>query len=278
MAAATALVLGSALLHAGWNLLVKRSEDPLIAMWGANALGGLLLLSALPIIGWPSAEALPYLGISAVVHVAYSLLLVRAYAVADLSVAYPVARGVSPLITAIGGAVLLGDPLNGAGYAGVILVSGGLVGLGITAGGTRRLGWALATGLAITTYTLIDTAGVRAGEESLRYVIALMATSGAGLTLVVTAVRGRAAVAATWRRSWKTLIGAGLASLGAYALVLSAVRLAAVGHVAGLREASVVFGALGGWLILREPLGARRVAGAGVVAVGLAVLVVSGFA
>ena len=106
--------------------------------------------------------------------------------------------------------------------------------------------------------------------------IALMATSGALLTVVVYAARKRRLAAAVRGTGWPKLIGAGLASLGAYALVLAAVRLTSVGHVAGLREASVVFGAIGGWLILREPLGARRTAGASVVAAGLIVLVVSG--
>jgi drug/metabolite transporter (DMT)-like permease len=277
MAAATALVLGSALLHAGWNLAVKRSGDQLVAMWGANALGGLLLAPLLLVIGAPAADAVPYLLGSAIVHVAYSLLLTRAYAATDLSVAYPVARGISPLLTALGGAVLLDDPLNGTGYAGVALVTIGLIGLGLTAGRRRGLGWAVATGVAITSYTLIDAAGVRAGEESLRYVIGLMATSGALLTTVVFAARGGRLMAAARRAGWPGLIGAGLASLAAYALVLAAIRLAAVGHVAGLREASVVFGAIGGWVILHEPLGARRTTGASVVAAGLIVLVVSGF-
>lgn len=276
MLLATALALGAAILHASWNLVVKASGDRLVAMWAQGLFGAIVALPLLFATGLPSSVAWPFLGVSILLHFTYALVLAAAYDRADLSVVYPIARGSAPLLTAVGGALFLTDILSPAGYVGVVVAVAGLLLIGRRGRWQRGVGWALGTAGIISSYTLVDTAGVRAGGNPVGYVIVLLAVSGAMLTIPVIATRGRAGVATAVRAApWHHLF-AGVASLGAYALVLVAVRLAPVAYVATLRESSIVLGALGGWLLLHETLGARRTVGAVVVAAGIAFLVASG--
>ncbi len=274
MLTATALALAAAVLHASWNLVVKASGDRLVAMWAQGLFGAVVALPLLVVLGLPGRAAIPFLSVSVFIHLGYALVLAGAYDRADLSVVYPIARGAAPLLTAIGGVLFLSDALPAIGYAGVAIAVAGLLLIGRAAG--RGIGWALATAAIITSYTLIDTAGVRAGGNPVSYVIVLLAVSGAMLTVPVVATRGWPGVATAVRAAPLRHLFAGVASLGAYALVLMAVRLAPVAYVATLRESSIVLGALGGWLLLREPLGRRRTAGALVAAAGIAVLILSG--
>lgn len=107
--------------------------------------------------GPPPPATYPFLALSALLQGAYGLALARAYGAGDLSVAYPVARGLSPLLTAVGGAVLLADPLPPLGYAGVGLACAGLLWIASRGGRSRGLGWALATGALISAYTRCPT-------------------------------------------------------------------------------------------------------------------------
>lgn len=276
MVLATALALGAALLHASWNLVVKASGDRLIAMWAQGLFGAVVALPILFATGLPPPVAWPFLGASVFLHFTYAIVLAGAYDRADLSVVYPIARGTAPLLTAIGGALFLRDALGPVEYLGIVITVSGLLLIGRKGGWQRGVGWAVATAAIITTYTLVDTAGVRTAGNSLAYVIVLLAISGSLLTVPVFATRGRQQVFATVRSApWRHLF-AGVASLAAYALVLTAVRFAPVAYVATLRESSVVLGALGGWLLLGEAFGRRRTAGAAIVAIGIAVLIVFG--
>ncbi len=118
MLVASTLAIGSAALHAGWNLFVKGHRDRLVAAWGTLVASGLLAVPVVAVLGLPDRRVLPYLLASVVIHVAYTLVLVRAYEEAPLSVAYPIARGLAPLLTATGGAVFLSDGLAALGYVG----------------------------------------------------------------------------------------------------------------------------------------------------------------
>jgi uncharacterized membrane protein len=270
---ATMLALASAVLHTLWNLIVKAGGDRLLAQWGVMAAGALLFSPWLFFYGLPESRAWPYVAASALVHVGYSLSLVQAYEHGDLSAAYPVARGVAPLPTALGAAVLLDDRLESVGYIGLLLVSAGLIVVASRAGRAAVM-WALATGLTISLYTLVDTAGVRAGDESYRYVIALFVFHSLLMTGVVLARRSRTEIVRAVRSSGLSYVAGGAGSLGAYGLVLLAVRSAPLGYVAALREASVILAAVAGWCLRREGFGARRTLGAAVVAAGIALMLI----
>lgn len=272
MLTATLLALGSAVVHAGWNLLIKTSDDRELAGWGVFAAGGLLGGIALLVVGGPGWEALPYLAGTAVVHIAYAEALVAAYQHGDFSLAYPIARGGGAVLAAVGAVALLDDRLPAPAWLAIGIAASGLLLLsrGATVAATR---FAALTAACIATYTLFDSAGSRAVDSGLAYGLASCASSGFAITLANLARPSRRSRLPQLLRGWRRHLAGGAATLTAYTMVLVAVREAPVGYVTMLRESSVVIGPLLGWLVLREPLGRRRLAPAGVVLTGLALLV-----
>jgi drug/metabolite transporter (DMT)-like permease len=267
----TALPIVAAGLHVAWNLVVKAGDDKLLAGWGVTLWGALFALPLLLVTGPPAAEAMPYLVVSSAIHVGYMLALIAAYDHGDLSVVYPIARGAAPLLTALGGAIWFEEQPSAAGVIGICLVS---IGLMSTARGslTRGVGWALATSATIVAYTLVDAAGVRASDDSVRYVCALFIGHCALLSIVVLMRRPVSAIRHSLRSSARSFALGGLGSIGAYGLVLTAIRYAPVAYVAALRESSVIIGALAGWLMLGEEFGPARTAAAVVTAGGMALI------
>lgn len=274
MLAATVLALASAALHATWNFLVKTGEERGHLAWGQFAFGAVLGWPVLAFVGLPGRDALPYLAASAAIHVVYISALVRSYGHGDFGLAYPLARGSGALLAAFGGVLVLDDHLTAGSWLAIAVV---MVGITLLVGrpvSGPAVGWALATGLTIGTYTTVDAAGARE-TDGVQYGLALMSAAALALSAVNLA-RGRGpAFARTLRRSWRKYLGAGACLTAAYTLVLAAVTLAPVGYVATLRESSVVLAALLGWLVLHEHLGRRRVVAAAVMAAGLVLLVVS---
>ncbi|HEX2051849.1 MAG TPA: EamA family transporter [Actinomycetota bacterium] len=272
MTAATLLVLASVALHVTWNVVVKRGRDPLLAYWAINVFGG-LLFAPVVLASAPPARVAPQLCASVALHSAYGLGLVRAYSLADLSVAYPVARGVAPLGAALGAAAFLDESLPPIALAGIALTAAGLAATARGSASARGVAWAVVTGVAIATYTLVDSTAVRAGGHSLGYAAAVVAGQAVVLTPVALARAGARDALADLRAHALAYACGGAGSIGAYALVLAAVRLAPVAYVATLREASVVVAAIAGWRLLAEPFGGRRTAGAAVALTGIALLV-----
>lgn len=268
-----ALVLIAALLHAAWNAIVKASGDRLIAAWSVVVAAALGNLPVLAIVGLPSLDVWPFLAASAAVHIAYNLTLVTAYDRADLSVAYPIARGTAPLLVMVGGILLLGDPAVPSGVLGVGLVSAGLAILA-SERPIRHARWALATGATIALYTVIDGAGVRANGNAAQFIGAVFVLHAIPLTVIVGRTRGLDAMRVAIRSQPGRLLFAGLASAGAYLLVMIVARTEPLGPVAGLRETSALFGVLIGALLLGEPVSRRHglavvVAGIGTVAIAM---------
>jgi drug/metabolite transporter (DMT)-like permease len=273
LVAATLLALGSAVLHAAWNLLVKTSTDRLLAAWGQFLVGGLLFVPLLPLVGVPGASALPFLAASSTVHVLYVVALTRAYEHGEFSFAYPLARGAGALLAAIGGVLFLADSLSALAWLAIAIVVGGLASLVRPRVGRAALLWAGLTAATIGIYTTLDAAGARR-SSGLGYGIVI--TLGAGLALSVTLRLSRqgSRIAPALRRDWRRYLVGGVCSTLAYSMVLAGARLAPVGYVAALRESSVVLGAAAGWFLLHERLARPRLASALVVTTGLVLLIV----
>jgi drug/metabolite transporter (DMT)-like permease len=272
LVAATFLALGSAALHAAWNLLVKTSSDRLIAAWGLYLTGGILFLPAFLVIDRPGADAFPFLVVSSVVHVVYVVALTRAYRHGDFSFAYPLARGGGALVAAVGGVLFLADTLSGLAWLAIAVVVGGLASL-VGPGVSRvALLWAGLTAAMIGTYTTLDAAGARR-SSGLGYGIAIVLGAGLVLSAAIVASGQAGRVAPAARREWRRFLVGGVCSTLAYSMVLAGARLAPVGYVAALRESSVVLGAAAGWLFLHERLGRARLASALVVTAGLVLLI-----
>ncbi len=268
---ALALVLTAAALHAGWNIAVKESGDRIVSSWSIVAVGAvlgspLLLFRDLP------AEVLPNLLASAVFEIGYLYTLAVGYERGDLSVVYPIARGVGVAATALLGAIFLGDVLGPLATLAVGLVVAGIVGTAAGGNGWQR---AVATGLCISCYSVIDAQAVRRLDDPIAYVVALFVFAATGYLPIVVKRRGwagfRKAVAADWRRN----TGVGITAITAYGLVLAAARIAPVGLVSAGREVSVVLGVLAGRFILKETVGPRRFVSAGLVAAGVILMALS---
>ena len=273
--AALALAFGAAVLHAGWNLLVKAGRDRVLSFWAVTLGSAIWNVPVLIVLGLPDAITAPYLAATTVLHVIYGSLLVAAYDRADLAVIYPIARGVAPLLVALGGVLWLGDVVEAVGWIGIALVSLGIVGLAITVGVGSGVGWALLTGLAIASYTTVDGAGVRAGDEAIRYIGSMFVLTGIVWTGVVLGRRGSSRALAHVRSHWREVVLGGLGSAGAYALVMVATLLAPLGLVAGVRETSALIGILGGYRLLREHVSRRHVFAAAVAVTGTILIAVS---
>jgi drug/metabolite transporter (DMT)-like permease len=273
MVAATFLALGSAVLHATWNLLVKTSSDRLVAAWGLYLSGGILFLPVFLLIDRPGADALPFLAASSVVHVVYVVALTRAYQHGDFSFAYPLARGGGALFAAVGGVLFLADSLSGLAWLAIAIVVGGLASL-VRPGVSRvALLWAGLTAATIGVYTTLDAAGARR-SSGFGYGIAIVLGAGLVLSAAIVASGRAGRLRPAIEREWPRFLAGGVCSTLAYSMVLAGARLAPVGYVAALRESSVILGAGAGWLFLHERLGRARLASALVVTAGLVLLIV----
>src|SRR6478672_10248496 len=267
--AAFGLALSSAFVHALWNLLLARARDSEAAT-AVALITGTLVFAPVAALTWDLDSGVwPYLAASATLEIAYFALLAAAYDMGELSVVYPIARGSAPLLVALFSVVLLGTALHGLTVAGVILIAVGIVLVrGFAGGDARQIGFALAIGATIASYTLFDKAGLHHAKP---------------LTYLELVVLPSAIVYPLWIGRRKSLraelspstLVAGVAMFGAFGLALAAIRLAPQAFVPGvqaLRETSVVIAVAAGALFLGERVSRTRALGAFVVVAGVVAL------
>ncbi|MEA2169403.1 MAG: hypothetical protein QOF76_2703 [Solirubrobacteraceae bacterium] len=259
---ALALALAAAVVHAGWNVLLAGAEE-VRAVTAVALLIGAAVFAVPAVLTWRmEREAVPYLAAAAVLQTAYIALLAAAYARADMSVVYPVARGSAPVLVAV---VALPSAVQ---TLGVLVIGAGVVAVrGLRRPPASRDLWlALAVGACIAAYTLVDKQGVRHAAP-LAYLEVEVGVSGvlyAGwLAWRGTPLRPHLG----WRAA-----AAGAGTFGAYGLTLGALQLAPAAAVAAVRETSVVFGVAVAALVLGESVTRARAAGAVVVAAGVALV------
>lgn len=268
-----ALALTAAVLHASWNAFLRSGADRL---WSATVMSIVMALIAVPfaLLGpLPPAAAWPYLVASSGLQVGYSFFLVAAYRYGQLGQVYPIVRGTAPVLVTIGGFLIVGQGLSVSSQCGVLLIGVGIMSLarGRPRPPTTSILFAFLTGCIIAGYALVDSKGVRVAGDSIVYTSWLSLLYG--LLLPVGFIAVRRSVIRVELRSRETLraVAGGAFSLVAYAAVMAAFALGPAGPITALRETSVIFAVLIGWVFLDEPLTARRV-GACVVVVAGAVL------
>jgi drug/metabolite transporter (DMT)-like permease len=266
-------VLLAALLHASWNAMIKGGGDVLHDTAGIVVGAMLIGLPFLFVVPVPPAAAWPFIFASVAVHLAYYWLMVSAYRAGELSLVYPLMRGVAPLITALAGAAVLGELPPPVAWLGMLLISGGVFLLGYRALGhapsRAAVAFALANAAVIALYTLIDGYGARVSGNAWSYIVWLFVLDGIPFSWWMLARRRASFIAHLRSRSRRALAGGGL-SAAAYAISVWAMTKAPVALVASLRETSVLFATLIGARLLHERLSARR--WSGVLAVVLGVL------
>ena len=286
---ALALVLVAGLIHASWNIAAKKAGGDVRF---AAFTGAVMMVFWAPLGIWLGLDEIPrwgqtewlLLAASALLHTLYYVTLLRGYRKADLTVVYPLARGSGPLLSSLMAITLLGEhltQLGGLGIAGVI------VGVFLIAGGPglwrashdpakrqrlhKGMVYGLLTGVFIACYTVVDGYAVKFVFMSpilLDYVGNLFRMA----LLVPAALRDRSAMLRHWQLQWKYAVFVGIISPVSYVLVLYAVKVAPLSHVAPAREVSMLFAALLGGQLLGEGDRLARMLGALLIAAGVIAL------
>jgi drug/metabolite transporter (DMT)-like permease len=267
---AFALALGAAFLHAFWNLLLARARD-VEAATAVALIASVVVFAPVAVLVWDvDRRVWPFIAATTLLQLLYFFLLATAYRRAELSFVYPVARGVAPVLVLVAGVVVLGTGASAAQAVGVLLVGGGVLLVRGLEGPPDR--WAAPLGLAvaacIAAYTLVDNSGIEYANPIVYLELSMLPVA---LVFPLIAVRG-----ARGRRLRDALrpapVAAGLMAFVAYVLVLAALERASAASVAAVRETSVVIAAALAAPVLRERVGPARLAGAVLVAVGIALL------
>jgi len=274
--AALALVLGAAVIHATWNALAKRGRDPMSMLWWAGSLSSLAMAPFAVYVlrrdGF-SPRALPFVVATVILHSLYFLSLGKAYQSGEFSLVYPLARGLGVAIVPAGAFVLFAERLSPLGVGGIVLIAAGIFVLHWRPGAWSEdallkpgTGWAIATGLCIASYSLVDKVGV-SHLHPVPYLWAMMI--GSCLSLLPPVLAREGALAREWRENRGAVLASGVLSPGGYLLVLFAFQLSKAGYVVAGREVSIVISALIGSLWMKEGALGQRLVGAGIVAGGV---------
>ena len=255
------IVLVGALLHASWNALIKSGSDKSLDTALIHAMGCVVALPIVLVVGLPVPAAWPWLAMSLTIHIGYYIALAGAYKHGDLGLTYPIMRGLAPLLVALASGRLIGETLPLATWFGVAGISGGVLLVGLSrsalasgASHGHALRFALLNAAIIAVYTIVD---------GLPYFALVMWRRGS---------QRRPAAWAHMRRRWPLALLGTFASAGSYGIALWAMTRAPVAAVAALRETSVLFAALIGTHWLKESFGTRRAAGTALIVGGVVAL------
>ena len=283
------LILISAFAHSTWNFLLKRSGDKEIFVWLMLVTASLLMVPVGVTLFWLYPFGHPgwiFILLTIVLHILYFLFLGRSYTVGDLSLVYPIARGIGPMLVPILAVVILSESVAALAIAGIVAIVLGIYTVSwwgnfgsvirdpleiLKNTGTR---YAVLTGLTIASYALIDKRGVDHVEPFL-YMYLMTLGSALGLSPYVLRKWGTAVVGCEWRANSGSIVLASVLVFLAYGLVLTAFSLSRVSYVAPAREAGIVIGVLMGVFLLKEPFGRGRLLGSSFIVIGLALIGVS---
>lgn len=272
------IILFAAFLHALWNAIVKGAGDRTIVL-GLVALGHVVPGIALVALSAPpSAAAIPYIVASTVIHWGYYALLSIAYRTGDLSIVYPIARGLAPILIAVGALIWVGEQLPPVVWLGIVAVSLGILLLarGVFSSSISRAGLVAAVGVAvvIASYSIVDGVGVRVSGSPLGY-IGWLFVSELFVVAFVFSNRWDRFQSMSTRAIAIGLFG-GIVSGAAYGLVLYAKTQAPLGVVSALRETSVIFAALIGVFWFAEGPRRDRILASVIVGAGIAIIASAG--
>ncbi len=267
-------VLGSAFFHALWNTLIKSGTNRMAATV-ILSLGeipfGIAVVLMRPALGW---EVAPWVIAAGCTHFFYKLFLTLAYQRGDLSRVYPIARGTAPLIVAVVSALFLNEALSTQDFLGVTVLGLGIL---MMAGGVifsnenrKLIPFALGSACATSVYTLIDGHGARISGDAVAYVAWVFIADGTFFSTGILAWKGLSLLPRE-RKPWATGMIAAAASYIAYAISIWATTVAPIALVAALRETSILFAVMMGWIFFHEKM-TRSKALAALVIVGGVVL------
>jgi drug/metabolite transporter (DMT)-like permease len=265
-------VIAAAAMHAAWNALVKVRTDRFASI-SITALGmALVAIPVLPFVDVPHAAVWPWIIASVIIHVGYRLFLIMAYNAGDLAQTYPLARGAAPLMTAVGAIFLVHEIPGPIAILGILLLSGGTLLMSLRGGllgqlNGRAVGYALATSVFISGYTLVDGNGARLASTASSYAAWLFFCDGLCSMVIGFYYRGKGLLTVI-AREWKTGLMAGALSAGSYWIAMWAMTRAPIASVAALRETSIVFAMIISVFVIGERMTAWRVTAAACIVAG----------
>jgi drug/metabolite transporter (DMT)-like permease len=274
---AFALAFTAAWLHAGGNVFLGRRSEPEAAV-ALMLLIGVVAFAPVTALTWRvEVEAVPYIVASALLELGYFAFLAAAYRAADVGLVYPVARGSAPVLALLGAVVIMGRSTSAGQIVGVVAVTIGILlvcGVGIADASSDRRGvlLALATAVFIAGYTLVDKEGLEHAGP-IPYIELVLIGPALVYGAFVLRTRGGAAIRG---EATPRLVLVALLLFGTYILVLLALREAPAASVSAVRETSVVIATVLAALAAHQPLRPSRVAGASLVALGVALVALAG--
>ena len=269
------MMIASGAVHAVVNAILKSAKDKMSSRALIDGFSALIVLPFVFFLPLPHG-AWGWLAASWATHLIYLVCLIKAFERADMTVAYPISRGVAPALASVVAVLVFSEPVSGITAAGIGCVSLGVLVVGLGRRVDRRaLGWAVATGVSIAGYTVIDAQGVRAAPSALSYIAWIYLTLGGGIGLLFALWRGPRFLLAA-RSEWKAGLIAGALSIVTYGLALYAYRLGDTPRLAALRETSILFAVGIAVIFLRERMTGGRIAGTVAIAGGAALLLLAG--
>lgn len=255
------------------HAVLKAGEDKLALRAVIGAVGVPLMLPVCILAPVPTPAVFAWLAASVLTHVVYQLVLIEAYKASDFSVAYPLARGIVPVMTSLLGVVLLGDALTPLSIAGIIAVTGGML---LTATSAPLRGFALiaalAAGLLTATYSFVDASGMRTAPNPVTFICWFFVLEGMAMLLVAAALRGRQLFHRLVLQG-RTGVFSGVLTVMCYSASLIAFTLLPLGAASALHVTSVVFSALVAHVALKEQVGVRRASASLLIACGAATVI-----
>ncbi len=273
------LCLFSAVTVAMTNLFVKRGGDVLATRMIVSLTMAASVLPLLPFVPFPSTAVWLALVLSLIAHGAYQFAMVRALQRGALSLVFPVMRGLAPLLTAILATFVLDEQLSRWGWGGLILATAALFVFATPEKNQNRVSqlrqnalmWAIVTALGVALYSVMDANGIRLASTLWTYIVWLFLLDWIGITVATFYTRRQRLWSSLRPRLRDGIIG-GMLGSASYATALWAFALTDAAKVTALRETSVVFGAIFGAILLKEPFGRKRIIAALVLASGLILL------
>jgi drug/metabolite transporter (DMT)-like permease len=281
----TAVLLGlfSAVTLASANLAVKIGADILVGRAILSCSAALLIMPAALFVPLPDARTWGALLLAVPAHFFYQMCLVQAMSRGDLSLVFPVMRGLAPLLTAVTAWAVLGQRLNGVEWLALAVATGAIIAFALPPRGSNlrdhpdraALGWAVLTAVGVSLYNATDARGVRIAPEPLTFIVWLFLVDWICVTAAAVLLR-RGQLIAAIRPQWRSAVTAGALSILSFGASLYAMSLIDAAKVSALRETSVVIAALMGAAFLGEKLGGRRLGAAAVLAAALVALQFAG--
>lgn len=266
-------VLAAALLHATWNALIKLGQSKVTTMFIMTVTQGAGSLFLAVWAGLPASEVWFWLIASGVFHAAYKIFLTFAYEQGDLSRVYPIARGTAPMIVLVVSALFLADTLGTFEIVGVIILGIGIVLMGrgaLISGESRKLmPFALLSALSTAGYSIVDGMGARIAGDAVLFVSWMFFLDALIFTPVIFTLRGTH-IAIAPPKAWALGALAAAASVGAYMIAVWAMTVAPIALVAALRETSILFAVLIGWLVFGEKMDRLKAGAAAIIVAGVA--------